>query len=129
MKRLDVLKRLAKLHGRTLAHEVAEPNVATIEQRRDWVKSRRLLPSANGEEQDARKKAAKKRSVDRAREKRRALCDQRIRSIRYVTFGGTRNKNCSYRALEVRQSAMQKDQLFAFNVRKISLRSFINFLT
>lgn len=72
MNLIEVLTRLAQIRGTTLEHEVARHNVAIIEQRREWAAAGRSLPAANAEEREARRKAARKRGVDKAREKRRA---------------------------------------------------------
>lgn len=70
---MDVLARIAELRGTTLEHEVAKHNVAIVEQRLEWAAAGRSLPAANAEEREARRKAARKRGVDKAREKRKAL--------------------------------------------------------
>ena len=72
MELVDVLKRLAEIRGTTLEHEIAKHNVAITEQRLEWAAAGRSLPAENAEEREARKKAARKRGVDKAREKRQA---------------------------------------------------------
>lgn len=76
MELIDVLAKLAEIRGTTLEHEIAKHNVAIMEQRREWAAIGRPLPCANEEEREARRKAARKRSVDKAREKRRAVRNQ-----------------------------------------------------
>ncbi len=69
---IDVLKKLADLRGTTLEHEVARHNVGITEQRMEWAANGRSLPAENAEEREARRKAARKRGVDKARVKRQA---------------------------------------------------------
>lgn len=69
---IDVLKKLAALRGTTLEHEIAKHNVAITEQRLELAASGKPMPAANAEEREARRKAARKRAVDKARETRQA---------------------------------------------------------
>lgn len=72
MELVDVLMKLAEIRGTTLEHEIAKHNVAVMEQRRELVAKGMPLPAANQEEREARRKASRKRGVDKAREKRQA---------------------------------------------------------
>lgn len=57
---LDILKRLARMHGTTLEEEIAKHNAT-------------LRPMATPEEAAERREACKRRSLDKAKEKRAAV--------------------------------------------------------
>jgi hypothetical protein len=69
MELIDVIRKIAELRGTTIEHEIARHNIGIIEQR---LESGKPAPCANEEERVARAKAARKRAVDKAREKRQA---------------------------------------------------------
>ncbi|MFT3732850.1 MAG: hypothetical protein QM780_15755 [Hyphomicrobium sp.] len=66
---IDVLAKLAEMHGTTLEDEIAKHN-AYIEQR---IASGDLHPELSAEERQARTKAVKRRALDKVKAKRAAL--------------------------------------------------------
>lgn len=61
---IDVLRNIAALRGTALEHEITRYNVGIVERHHESGKS---MPAANAEERRARRKAVRKRSVDKAR--------------------------------------------------------------
>jgi hypothetical protein len=65
----DIIRKIAALRGTTLEHEIARHNIGIIEKQLECGKP---PPAASAEEREARRKAARKRGVDKARGKRQA---------------------------------------------------------